>query len=69
MHGKPIKRKSFYLHHSKFRLYRSGICWSYASPTGGPVLRDETHWRNIAGVIITVRRWRLWIHWRRKMLV
>lgn len=50
---------------SNNRIYPLGVHWSYATKSGGPVLRDATTPKNINGIWIGFPRSRVWILFRR----
>jgi len=44
---------------------RYGVHWSYANAKGGAVLKTETTWGNVAGVLIHTPWVAVWLHFRR----
>lgn len=44
---------------------RYGPHWSYATVKGGPVLKTETTWGNVNGVMIHVPWFAAWVQFRR----
>lgn len=49
-------------------IQEPGWHWLYSESDGGMVLRVETSWRKVSGVVFVGARGTYWFYWRRSQL-